>query len=111
MVLTALVVNARHLLMGAALLPWFGGLPRSRVYGSAFFLNDESWALTMQDLRAGSGNGAFLLGSGLALFLAWVGATAAGRVAGAAIEDPTRWGLDVAFTAVFAALLVGLREG
>ena len=111
LVLTTLVVNLCHLLMGAALRPWFGGLPRGRAYGSLFFLSDESWALTTRSLTSGGGDGAVLLGSGLVLDAAWVGAGAAGYLAGAELDDPARWGLDFAFTAAFVALLVGGWRG
>ena len=110
-ILTTLVVNLRHLLMGAAIGPWFRGLPPLKAYGSIFFLSDESWALTMGEFGKGSRNGAFLLGSGIAAFAAWVGATVVGQVAGNALQDPARWGLDFAFTAVFIALLAGLWKG
>ena len=110
-VLTTLVVNLRHLLMGAALRPWFGRLPRARAYGSLFFLSDESWALTTRALAKGEGDGAFLAGSGVVLDGAWLLAGAAGYLLGATLGDPGRWGLDFAFTAVFVALLVGSWTG
>ena len=44
-ILTTFVVNMRHLLMGAALRPWFSRLSPSKVYTSVFFMVDESWAL------------------------------------------------------------------
>jgi 4-azaleucine resistance transporter AzlC len=110
-ILTTLIVNLRHLLMGAALRPWLSRLPATRAYGTLFFLNDESWALTMGEFARGGRNAAFLLGSGLAAFAAWSGATLVGRTAGSALQDPARWGLDFAFTAVFIALLVGLWKG
>jgi predicted branched-subunit amino acid permease len=108
---TTLVVNLRYVLMGAALRPWFEDLPPLAAYASAFFITDENWALTMADLRDGSGRGAFLLGSGVAVWLFWVGSTVAGAVAGAAIGDPSRYGLDFVLTAVFLAIAVGLWEG
>jgi predicted branched-subunit amino acid permease len=52
-----------------------------------------------------------LLGSGLALFIAWLGATASGYVMGTLVQDPARWGLDFAFPAVIVALLVGMWRG
>lgn len=111
-VVTTLVVNLRHVLMGAALGPWFSRLTPLQAYGSLFFMNDESWALTLS--RAGRGgeiNGAYLLGSGLTVYAAWLSATLAGRLAVAGLDDPARWGLDFAFTAVFLSLLLGLRRG
>jgi 4-azaleucine resistance transporter AzlC len=110
-VVATLIVNLRHLLMSAALSPWFLCLPPPVAYGSLFFLNDESWALTMNELHVGKANGAFLLGSGLVMFVAWLAATVVGRLGGAAVGDPARWGGDFAFTAVFVALLVGQWKG
>lgn len=110
-VFTTLLVNLRHLLMGASLRPWFAPLPKRQAYGSLHFLSDESWALTMAEYDRGQRDAAFLIGSGATLFAAWIAATGIGHLAGAAIGDPTTLGLDFAFAAVFAALLVGMYKG
>jgi 4-azaleucine resistance transporter AzlC len=110
-VLTTLVVNLRHLLMGAALRPWFSRLPPLKAYGSLFFMGDESWALALREFARGGRAGAFLIGGGLALFITWFTATFFGWALGAALGDPAIWGLDFAFPAVFAALLVGMWKG
>ena len=110
-VATTLMVNLRHLLMGASLRPWFARLSRPLAYGSLHFLSDESWALTMREFAAGRRDGAVLLGSGCVLTVAWVAATAVGHLAGTALGNPARWGLDFAFTAAFVALLVGTWRG
>jgi len=110
-IVTTLVVNLRHLLMGAALYPWFSRLSRAKAYGSLFFMNDESWALTMASLSREEKNASFLLGSGLIVFISWLSATILGRTLGGVLHDPSLWGLDFAFTAVFLALLVGLWKG
>ncbi len=110
-VLTTLVVNLRHLLMGAALRPWFSQLSAPQAYISAFFMGDENWALTMREFAAGRNDRAFLLGSGLALFIAWLGATATGYVMGTMVQNPARLGLDFAFPAVLVALLAGMWRG
>jgi 4-azaleucine resistance transporter AzlC len=109
--LTALVVNLRHLLMGATLAGWLRGLPPPRLAASAAFLSDESWALTTQARVDGERDRGFLVGSGLVLFVCWVGSTAVGVVAGGVIEDPEALGLDFAFTAVFLVLLAGFWRG
>ena len=111
MTVTALVVNARHLLMGAALWPWFRHLPAAKAYPAMHFLSDESWALTQRALAAGRPDGAVLVGGGAILFAAWIGETVAGYAVGAVIGDPAAWGLGAAFAAVFAALLAGTWEG
>ena len=109
--LTTLVVGLRHLLMGAALSPWFSKLGRLKAYGSVFFMADENWALTMSEFSKGRRDAAFLLGGGLAMFVSWTSSTLIGRTIGGALRDPARWGLDFAFTAVFLALLVGMWRG
>jgi 4-azaleucine resistance transporter AzlC len=110
-VLTTLVVNLRHLLLSAALRPWFQDLSRLRTYGSLFFMVDESWALTMRQVRAGASDRAFLLGAGFLMYCSWVTATATGYLAGSAMGDLSRWGLDFAITAIFTALLIGMWRG
>jgi 4-azaleucine resistance transporter AzlC len=110
-VLTTLVVNLRHILLGAALRPWFRGVPARVAYPALFFMADEDWALTMSSFADGGNDAAFLLGSGLTLYVAWLAATATGFFASGALPDPASLGLDFAFTAVFLALLVGMWRG
>jgi 4-azaleucine resistance transporter AzlC len=110
-IFTTFVVNIRHLLMGAALGPWFARLSVPKTYGSLFFMADENWALTMREFAAGGRDAAFLLGSGLPLFVAWLSATAVGGTVATAFPNPARLGLDFAFTATFIALLVGMWQG
>ncbi len=111
LVLTTLVVNLRYILMGAALARWFSGLRPSYAYGSLFLMNDESWALTMGWFARGNRDAAFFLGSGLAVFIAWLSSTAIGRTVGGALAQPERYGFDFAFTAVFVSLLCGMWRG
>ena len=117
-VIATAAVNLRYLLLGAALRPWFAGRSALETYGSAFFVADENWALTMRRFAdaggadgAGSADAAYLLGSGLAIWLLWVAATVAGALAGDGIGDPTRYGLDTVFVAVFVAIAVDLWDG
>ena len=118
-VLAATVVNLRYLLLGAALRPWFADRSPLETYGSAFFTADENWALTMRAFAdaegTADGNGrvdaAYLLGSGLAIWLCWVAATVVGAVAGEGIGDPARYGLDAVFVAVFVAIAIDLWDG
>ncbi|HEX6508614.1 MAG TPA: AzlC family ABC transporter permease [Chloroflexota bacterium] len=110
-IFTTLIVNLRHVLMGAALRSWFAGLSPRKIYGSLFFMVDESWALTIREIAAGGQDRSFLLGAGLLMYGAWLTGTTTGHLAGAAIGNLSRWGLDFAITAVFTALLVGLWRG
>lgn len=108
---TTFIVNLRYVLMGAALRPWFSQLSPLKAYGSVFFTADENWALTMGELQSGSQQGAFLLGSGLAIWTFWIVATAVGALVGGAIGNLGQYGLDFVLTAVFIAIAYGLWEG
>ncbi|TYL40150.1 branched-chain amino acid ABC transporter permease [Natronococcus pandeyae] len=110
-VVTTFAINLRYSLMGAALQPWFQRLSATKAYGSLFFMADENWALTMRDFRAGNRRGAFLLGSGIAIWLFWVGSTIVGALAGETIGDPAQYGFDFVLAAVFVALAAELWEG
>ncbi|MDR3640003.1 MAG: AzlC family ABC transporter permease [Humidesulfovibrio sp.] len=114
LIATTFIVNLRHVLMGAALSPQLLRLSPGRAFGSLFFMTDESWALTLaryaDDRRRGLvSDGAFLIGAGIAVYVFWNLSTALGHVLVRGLDDPARYGLDFAFTAVFTALLVGLR--
>jgi 4-azaleucine resistance transporter AzlC len=110
-VIAAGIVNLRMLLMSATLRPLVGHLSLPKQLGAMFFVSDEQWAMTMAEVRKGTGSVAFLCGTGVLSWFAWVGSTLCGRVLGAFIDDPTRYGLDFAFTATFLALLLGMWRG
>lgn len=105
------IVNLRMLLMSATLRPLVSGLSRPRALAAMFFVSDEQWAMTMAQVRRGEGTVAFLLGTGVLSWFSWVGSTLLGRVVGAFIDDPVKYGLDFAFTATFIALLLGMWKG
>jgi branched chain amino acid efflux pump len=99
----ALLLNARYVPIGISVAPSLsGGLGQRFIQGQLTV--DESWAL------AATGDGRFdprrLVASGLALYVAWVGGTAIGVLAGNLLGDPSKLGLDAAFPALFLALLV-----
>ena len=110
-VFTTLVVNLRHVLMGAALRPYLGSISKARLFPMLHLMGDESWAMAMQEFEQGRRDLGFMLGCGLLGLTAWVGSTMAGHLAASAIPDPAEFGLDFAFTAVFLALLVGMWKG
>ena len=110
-ILTTLIINLRHILMGAALYPYINKLKALPRNVSLFFMSDETWALTMGQFKQGKRNGAFLIGSGIAAWIGWVGATVVGYLLGNLINNPEQWGLDFAFLAVFIALLVAQWKG
>jgi 4-azaleucine resistance transporter AzlC len=110
-ILTTLLVNLRNLLLGITVSRWFLQLPRLKAYGTLFFLADENWALMMNEFAQGRRDAAFLLGSGLVMFVEWVSSTVLGSFLGEGIPNPASWGLDFVFVAVFLALLANLWKG
>ena len=111
LVLAVGIVNLRMMLMSATLRPLLRPLPRWKAVLATFFITDESWAMTMAELSRGRGSAAYLLGAGTLAWLGWMAATLTGRLLGSVIDDPTRYGLDFAFTATFLALLFGMWKG
>lgn len=110
-VVTTLVVNLRHVLMGASVAPWYRELGPGRAYGTVFLMADENWAMAMAAYARGERDGAYMAGGGLAVWSAWLLATGLGRLLTGGLADPAALGLDFAFTAVFLALLTGFWRG
>ncbi|QCI64347.1 AzlC family ABC transporter permease [Phreatobacter stygius] len=108
---TILVMNARYILYGAALRPWLGKLPAFPAYATLFFLGDGNWLLSMKEHAAGGRDAAYVLGSGLAMFVAWLAGTILGQTAGLIVPDPSRLGLDFLLVAFAAAMGVGMFKG
>jgi predicted branched-subunit amino acid permease len=110
-VLATAIVNLRIALMTATLAPLARGWRRGPALMAMWLTTDESWALTMREWREGRASLAFLAGAGAACWVTWLISTLTGRLAGAGLDDPARYGLDFAFTAIFLALLMGMWKG
>ncbi|HWC70074.1 MAG TPA: AzlC family ABC transporter permease [Actinomycetota bacterium] len=99
----AVLLNARYGPIGVSVAPSLTGTWWSRFLHAQLTV-DETWAI------AAEGDGRFnpkvLLGAGVTLYAAWVTGTILGVAFGDVIGDPSTWGLDAAFPALFLALLV-----
>lgn len=109
--LTTLLVNARHIVMGAALQPFLRGLPARLVFPLAGGMTDGGWAVTLQQMMRGRRDLGILAGTIIMQWPVWVGGTALGAAIGATGLDAKQWGLDVLIAAVFAAAVIGLYRG
>lgn len=110
----SILVNSRHLLMGAALAPYLTHISRKKALPSLFFMCDESWAMALADAQKRSMHHISLpyyLGISAGLYLTWVVFTGLGAVFGPALGDIEQYGFDMAFTAVFLVLLRGMWKG
>lgn len=109
--LTALTINARHLMMSASLGQKLGGFGLwQRLVGMAF-LADEIWALAERRAASGQLHPAYYAGLAALLYGCFVCSTVAGAIVGPAIENPAGWGFDFAFIAIFIGLIVAFWRG
>lgn len=98
----ALLLAARNFVYGLALAPIMKGSLRTRLLASHFVI-DETTAMTTAQSDPHLRKVAFWT-TALSLFLFWNLGTFAGALLGNGI-DPQKYGLDVAFTAAFVAML------
>ncbi|EMR45913.1 MULTISPECIES: AzlC family ABC transporter permease [Pseudomonas] len=107
-----LLINSRHLLMGATLAPCLSHLPLPKALGALFFMCDESWAMGLADARQRGGFSlCYFMGVSLSLWITWVTFTSLGTQIGPLLGDLRSYGFDMAFAAVFLVLLKGLWKG
>ncbi|MCA0964781.1 AzlC family ABC transporter permease [Salipiger bermudensis] len=109
--LVALAINARHVVMGAALSPWVNRLSPGRRLLSVVLLTDANFADTQPALRQGERDLGILVGGGFIVWLTWVAGTALGTLGGAVIGEPATYGIDVVMACFFAAVVVGMTAG
>jgi 4-azaleucine resistance transporter AzlC len=112
--LTTLVVNLRHALYSATLLPYARTLPAHWRWALSFWLTDETFAVVENQLRhhANLQDGArYWLGSSLAMYVNWQLWTVVGVLLGQSVPMLATLGLDFAMVATFAAIVaLQLRE-
>ncbi len=108
-ILTALL-NARHIVYSATLAPWLADRQPWKRALMAHFLTDEAFALSLAHFRrlGRADEPGYWWAAVGAIFLPWNLATIAGALAGGAIPDPSRVGLDVLFPAAMAGIAVTL---
>ena len=106
-VLTTLLVNARHALYSARLAPFLEHLPQRWRWLLAYLLTDEAYAVAV--IRYSRPDSSphkhwFFFGTALALWVAWQLSTAVGVFVGAAV--PESWALDFALPLTFIAIVI-----
>jgi branched chain amino acid efflux pump len=99
----AVMLNLRYLAVGISVAPSLEGGRLRRLLVAQLAI-DESWAVSQRDGRVDRDR---MIGAGLVLMVAWCAGTVAGVVGGGALGDPSDYGLDAMFPALFLALVVG----
>jgi 4-azaleucine resistance transporter AzlC len=106
-ILTTLVINLRHLLMGASIAPYLRHLSTRWRVLLAVWMSDESYALAIAAYDQGQGSHWYFLGANLGIYLAWPAGGLMGALLGSAVPEPSRYGLDLIFPLAFLGLLMG----
>jgi 4-azaleucine resistance transporter AzlC len=109
--LAVLVVNLRMAPMGAALAPVLDRLRGWRLWATLAVLVDNSFAMTVAEMRAGRRDPGFLLGASLTMLANWLVTCAIGHSLGALVRLPAGHPLFFAATATLLSLLVPIWRG
>jgi 4-azaleucine resistance transporter AzlC len=108
-VLTTFVVNIRHMLYSATMVPFYKKLNPVWKMVLAFGLTDETFAVAISryNQRDGvKGKHYYNLGSMAFMYLNWNLCTFIGLTAGKAFPEISRWGLDFAMPATFIGIVI-----
>ncbi|MFQ4135338.1 AzlC family ABC transporter permease [Nodosilinea sp. PGN35] len=107
-VLTTVVVNLRHMLYAASLLPYVQGASQRWKAVIGFFLTDEAFAIAIrryQQPDLSPHKHWYYLGAAGAMYLNWIFCTWLGLTVGQLIPNAAAWGLDFAMVATFIGMV------
>ncbi len=105
---TTLMVNLRHVLMGAAAAPYVKKMPTAPRTVFLFAMADENWAMYMRRaISHKSLSVAYVMGLTVPFYLNWQLWSYLGTQLGGLIENPESLGFDYVFTVVFLLLVFG----
>ena len=107
----ALLVNLRHVLMGASLGPKMQRFSTWQKYLALLVMADENWAMAEVRATRTMLTPAFYAGLAIIFYANWVAFSLLGALMGAFLGDPALVGLDFAFPALFIVLVVGFWKG
>jgi branched chain amino acid efflux pump len=108
---STLLINARHVLMGASLAPKTRLFARWQRFLSFAVLADENWAFAERRAARQPLTFAYFAGMGAAFWINWIVWSSLGAVLGSFLGDPKRLGADFAFTALFIGLIASFGRG
>jgi 4-azaleucine resistance transporter AzlC len=110
-VLTTFVVNLRHALYATSLGSHLKKLPQRWLLPLAFWLTDETYAVTIRRYQQEPDNPHrqwYQLASSVSMYLNWQFWTAVGLIAGTRLAGLAEWGLDFAMAVTFIGIVVPL---
>jgi predicted branched-subunit amino acid permease len=106
-IFTIFFVNLRHLLMSAAISPYFRHLTPFRNIFIGSLLTDETFGVAMNEASSRKMiSEKWMYGLNITAYLNWFIANIAGAFFGEWISNPEKFGLDFALPGMFIGLLV-----
>lgn len=108
-VLTTCIVNLRHMLYGASMVPYYKKLPSIWKIMLAFGLTDETFAVAVQRYNQNDDSPYkqyYNLGSMVFMYANWNVCTLIGLIAGTVFPEISKWGLDFAMVATFIGIVI-----
>ncbi|MDD2402186.1 MAG: AzlC family ABC transporter permease [Clostridia bacterium] len=105
-IFTTFLVNSRHILMSAALVPHVRNIPRWSLPLISYGITDETFAVAMGEVTKEKKGELFFLGLNITSQSFWILSTVIGASVGNIIPDPRAFGLHFAMPAMFIALLI-----
>jgi 4-azaleucine resistance transporter AzlC len=109
--LVVFAVNARMILMGAALHHWFKTAAPMWRWLSLYLFTDANWILGVRYHQDGGRDYGMFVGSGVLLWMTWLLVTVPGYLLGSLVPDPKTWGIDLVMPIIFAVMLIPLWKG
>ncbi|RXZ81717.1 branched-chain amino acid ABC transporter permease [Paenibacillaceae bacterium] len=105
--LTVFFVNARHLLLSAALSPYLKNLSPLKNAMIGCLISDETFGVAAHKaFQTGRLSEKWMHGLNITAFIGWWLANVGGAFLGQWITDPEKYGLDFALTGMFIGLLI-----
>jgi 4-azaleucine resistance transporter AzlC len=108
-VLATVVVNLRHALYSATLMPYISRLSQRWQIPLAFSLTDETFVVVVRrytQAQPSPHNRWYHLGSALFMYLNWQLCTLLGLTVGQQLPNAANWGLDFAMSATFIGMVI-----
>jgi 4-azaleucine resistance transporter AzlC len=108
-IITVFVVNLRHMLYSASLMPHLEKVPQWLRVPMAFWLTDESYAVVSRYLLNKPKTTDFIayyLGASLAMYINWAFFSWLGMTLGQTVPNIESWGLEIAMIVAFVGIVV-----
>lgn len=108
-ILTTFVVNLRHMLYAASLVPHVSQLSAGWKRLIAFWLTDEAFAVAIRRFNRADGSPYkhwYYAGAASLMYTTWLLCTGMGLTVGQMVPNAAAWGLDFAMVATFLGMVV-----